>query len=29
LEEFNVIGRFRDVGDIFRDQFNRRIDSND
>jgi hypothetical protein len=24
-----VIGRFRDVEDIFRDQFNRRIDSND
>jgi hypothetical protein len=29
LEEFNVIGRFRDVEDIFRDQFNRRVDSND
>jgi hypothetical protein len=29
LEVFNVIGGFRDVEDIFRDQLNRRIDSND
>jgi hypothetical protein len=29
FEVFNVIGGFRDVEDVFRDQFNRRIDSND
>jgi hypothetical protein len=29
LEVSNVIGGFRDVEDIFRDQFNRGIDSND